>query len=98
MKKQKKGLTSFTYTTVKGQTVELDMLDGSEIYTWYREACTADYILNNPKFYGIKEESEAWQVSSIANEILDDYYYTGEDEDAAICQAIKKIAKYRKEA
>lgn len=91
MKEKKKGLTNFTYTTTKGQTVELDMLDGNKIYNWYRVACTANFILNNPKDYKIKSESKAWQVSSIANEIIDDYYCTGEDEDAAIRQAISQL-------
>ena len=81
--------TTREYTTVDGQTVTLNYVDGYNIGRWYREICIAAYIMQCSEF-GIFDEEEALEIASDAADIIEGSPVFEESEYYAIEAAVEQ--------
>ena len=81
-------MRKYTYKTKDNQDIILNMTDCYKIYRWYKETCTADYILSNPKFFGEMDEQKALEIASDAWDVIENSEITSETEDDAIFEVL----------
>ena len=81
--------TTREYTTVGGQTVTLNYVDGYNIGRWYREICIAGFIMQCSEF-GISDEEEALEIASDAADIIESSQVFEDSKYYAIEAAIEK--------
>ena len=81
--------TTREYTTVDGQTVTLNYVDGYNIGRWYKEIWIAGSIMQCSEF-GISDEEEALEIASDAVDIIEGSPVFEENEYHAIEAAVEK--------
>ena len=75
--------------------VSLDVNEAREIGRWASAVDLADWIMSYPELYGIENYDEAIEIAYEAREIVSELI-TGEDEDLAVRQVIKKRRSHEK--
>ena len=71
------------------------MNEAREIGKWAAAIDLADWIMSYPELYGIENYDEAIDIAYEAREIVSELI-TGEDEDIAVRQVIKKRRSHEK--
>ena len=75
--------------------VSIDVNEAREIGKWAAAVDLADWIMSYPELYGIENYDEAIDIAYEAREIVSELI-TGEDEDIAVRQVIKKRRSHEK--
>lgn len=75
--------------------VSIDVNEAREIGRWASAVDLADWIMSYPELYGIDDYDEAIETAYEAREIVSELI-TGEDEDLAVRQVIKKRRSHEK--